>query len=188
MNEISDCRFQKMSEQSQYWLNCAKDLNAAVRVLYLCSDQFLQFEKKKIGLSESFSLDIALNRPILLNAGYAIELMLKACLVLQKSNIKGHNLINLSERAGVVFDENQKCTLRILSDAVTWWGRYPTPLSKEEFVRNSQNWDSLRQNKSLGSFTVQSTDEKKWPTYHNYCALWGHALSRYRELAQIAEL
>lgn len=179
-------RFQQNQEISNDWYNCASDLNAATRVLYASrfpSNEYLE----KLGLGDGFRLDVALNRPTLMNAGLALELMMKACLVRMKTfdmkkDTSSHNLLELSKKASVVFTYEQRDTLKVLSNAISWFGRYPIPKSEAKYQENSVHWRNLRKASTSGTINILSSDEKKSPTFENYNLLWSSAHHRYWEI------
>jgi len=64
----------------------------------------------------------------LFNAALSIELLLKAIVVANKSDIRfEHNLLDLANDAEISFSDNQKKTLEFMSEILIWRGRYPTP-------------------------------------------------------------
>ncbi len=160
---LSDKRFLLNKELSNDWYNCAHDLDTATRVLFNAGS------------------NPALVRPILLNAGLALELMFKACLMRQKIFDKkkhyGHKLVSLSRAANISYTPEQFDTLEVLSDAVQWEGKYPIPRTVEAFRKNGDKWDQLQARyKPTG---VMEPDKEKWPTFKNYSKLWKIASDKY---------
>lgn len=188
MNNDVPEKFQLSKEISNYWYNCASDLNGATRVLYAAQSNQV-YAVKELDLPSSFSLQVALHRPVLLNAGLAIELILKASLIRLKQfdeqKHRTHNLIKLAQDAGVSYTPAQKCTLQILSDSSEWYGRYPKPNKVHQYLDNIANWGKLRKIKRLGTLSVTIADESKWPTYQNYIELWNIGVQRYWEIEPV---
>jgi hypothetical protein len=92
-----------------------------------------------------------------LNFGYSIENLLKGILIAEDSkkinNFKidgsisaNHDLLNLvKEIKSISFDKQEKKLLRILSQAIPNWGRYPVPKSYEKIQKK---FDTSELNKS----------------------------------------
>lgn len=72
----------------------------------------------------------------LMLVGMAIECLLKG-LIVDKSHgtkiDKTHDLIKLAMKAGVICSDREAELLSIMSDHIEWKGRYPAPISLENF-------------------------------------------------------
>lgn len=175
--------FQLSTEVSNDCYNCASDLNAAARILYAVQGDSKGYPTERLGLLSNFNFQIALSRPALMNAGFALELILKACLIRTKKfdpkkHFK-HDLLKLSLDAEIPYTSDQKHTLRILTDSTTWFGRYPHPKTLDDLQKNESNWKSLQKIENFGSIKVISSDENRWPIFQNYSELWRMAHNQY---------
>jgi hypothetical protein len=179
-------RFRFSTEVSNDYFNCASDLNASARILYAAQGSSEGHPAERLGLPSNFDFRIALSRPVLLNAGLALELILKACLVRSKKfNPKKHfkhDLVELAGDLGLSYAADQVSTLRIFTDSITWFGRYPHPKSSNELQQNKTNWNNLRKVEKFGNITVTASDEKRWPTFQNYGDLWQMAEQQYWQI------
>lgn len=179
-------RFSLSQEISNDWYDCASDLNAAARILFAAQGNSDGHPTERLGLPSSFNFQAALNRPVLLNSGFALELILKACLVRARTfdpkKHRIHFLVDLARAAEVPYTSEQENTLRIFTDSAIWAGRYPLPKDVDGLRQNEANWTSARKVEKFGRITVTSSDETKWPSFSNYVELWRMAEERYWEI------
>lgn len=79
----------------------------------------------------------------LMLAGLALEILMKGILVMRKQNldaeslmskVKSHDLNYLARELGLKLDVQDSFLLARTSAHITWAGKYPTPLSFDEFV------------------------------------------------------
>ena len=121
------------------------------------------------------------SRPFALNAGYSLELLFKG-LIAQKglgipSDASGHDLRDLSAKAGVKLTKDQLTTLEEFKEIIVWLGRYPGP-NKEE------RWDHyhdvlleknvLRATTTIDGKTVSSVraNPATFSSWENYKRIW----------------
>lgn len=72
-------------------------------------------------------------------AGLSIELLLKGILLgLTEKFPKTHNLLDLSQKAGIALSNDEQIILLALSEYVSWASKYPTP-------KDEQSWNSAQQ-------------------------------------------
>jgi hypothetical protein len=96
-------------------------------------------------------------------AGFAIENLCKGYLAgrltheeredvqagfLPKS-LRAHDVLNLVEQTGMTLSDPEKFLLKRITDAVLWWGRYPSPISHERIRPFAQIGSDIRDIKTL---------------------------------------
>lgn len=102
--------FKRFSGGLLYYLNKSNDLRAAALVLS---------ERREIN-SDIFAM----------LAGQSLEVLLKGILKgLQDGYPKHHKLVDLWERTGIPLSDDERTLLEILTEYVTWAGKYPVALS-----------------------------------------------------------
>jgi len=130
--------------------------------------------------------DGSLTFPYYYNAALSLELSLKAILVLQKREYQHiHRLNELSNAAGVKVGKNQEKTLELLSESLSWLGRYPVPKSESQW--NNFHDTLLPKHKVVkkeGNVGSVMKNEKTFPTLKNYIAIWNLFESEYSSILQ----
>lgn len=122
------------------WLKYANELKqSALRLWEYRDDLILEFN---IGSTRNIERPV-ISRSYMLLAGLSIENVLKAYIVAIAPSLinKGildrklqiHDLNKLSTHCnGVSFDENDIELMRVLSEAIPYWGRYPIPINFQQ--------------------------------------------------------
>jgi len=135
-----------------------------------------------LGLKEDFSVESGCEHQYLMLFGLSYEIMFKAICITQGIEFqkKNHDLLNVAKLALVVLSEKEKTQLRLLSEFVTWEGRYPVPKKHEKMT---QHWNATRkklwQTEDIFGFEVTSrTDIFEHKTLK---ALWLKLQSEYWE-------
>lgn len=121
------------------------------------------------------------SRPFALNAGYSLELLFKGLIAQNGKGIpsgkSGHNLLSLSEKAGVRLTKDQLTTLEDFTEIIIWLGRYPGP-------NEEQRWDHyhdvlleknvLRSTTTSEGKTVSSVraNPATFSNWENYKRIW----------------
>ncbi|HAZ13263.1 MAG: hypothetical protein A2X86_00455 [Bdellovibrionales bacterium GWA2_49_15] len=118
----------KVQNESIFWIMSAGELHLSAKIIWEAYNSNIpQFENysQKMGIH----LQSALPRTFAMNAGLSIELGIKACILQRYSTLSQehyiHNLIKLKEYAGIILDERQQKQLDILTEFISWAGRYP---------------------------------------------------------------
>ena len=86
--------------------------------------------------------DASLISVYFLLAGYALENLIKAILLIQHpeffkkdeslTGVQSHNLLQLCERCGLKMEEEETALLNKLSEYIIWQGKYPVPLRYDD--------------------------------------------------------
>lgn len=116
--------------------------------------------------------------------GLSIELCLKGVVVAKGGRPESiHNLESLARQAGVTYDERSQGLLRVLSDAVVWFAKYPTPKGSATQARTTYEsamttiFENLFDKKPFGSLTVLSPNGSlDWIGFNQ---LWDVAQAEY---------
>jgi hypothetical protein len=127
--------FERQKKLSIYWYNKASDLHGAAGALWssmLRPDGDAVAEG--LGFPQGFKFGIACHPVYHMLCGMALELLLKAILVARGEEPKAiHNLVALTESAGIPLTNTQAGLLRILSESIIWAGRYPVPKQEQHY-------------------------------------------------------
>lgn len=117
------------------WLKYAEELNRVVELLWNEKEDFIL----DIDEDRNTKRRPAISRMYMLSCGLSIENLLKAFVVaidpsvintgVLDKKLKEHDLVKLSKFCeGINFEETEVELLKILSEAIPYWGRYPIPL------------------------------------------------------------
>lgn len=131
-------------EASPYsWMLYAQELHESANIIIGHSG----FE---INQFPSLNTRSTLQNAFFLNFGFSVENLLKATLIAEDANrindfrldpkmTKGHDLLNLvKEVKSIKLDKDEKGFLKILSDAIPNWGRYPVPLTADKILSKTE--------------------------------------------------
>lgn len=112
--------------------------------------------------------------PYYFNASLSIELILKSIIIAKGKNFnKDHKLNELCKNAEVKITRHQECILELLSEIITWAGRYPVPKAEGQ-------WDHYHDS-ILEKHIVRERDGKtfrtlaykdRFPNLENYLKIW----------------
>lgn len=173
-----DCDdFTEHNESGLSWHTKAQHLMGAAGSLWACSHHDRSQEiVGELGLETEFSLSHALGAPYLTLCGLSLEHLLKAIIVAKRGKpARSQNLGFLALSAGVHLTEIQKGQLDLLSEYVTWAGRYPLSKKREAFHRlpKLRLERLLRDNNVTGISLVElrAGSQLAWSHFHQ---LWRH--------------
>lgn len=124
--------FEDESQAKEYWWNKASDLKKAAAMIWLAIDRkvILKPDCERTLLPE-FGGSHSVCR---LLYGLSLELLFKCLIVAQGQKPPAiHDLMRLSENAGVTYEEAEQKLLHLLTETIRWEGKYPVPLSEDEW-------------------------------------------------------
>jgi hypothetical protein len=141
-----------------HWFQISEELFQCTETLYKDSDKTILCIRNEKG---EIKYKPTISRGFILLAGYTIENLLKALLIIEKPELietgkidneitSGHNLYLLIEKIdSISFDSNEIKLIKTFSEAIPYWGRYPVPkkwqdLSLEKFV-DKKMYDSFKE-------------------------------------------
>lgn len=122
-------------QQSIYWYNKAADLRGSAGVLWSSMGDERSAEiVKELGLGKGFRIEAATGSVYKMLCGMALELIYKAITVAKgkEPNTRSHKLTSLALDAGVSYLKDVEGLLDILSESISWDGRYPVPQKKKK--------------------------------------------------------
>lgn len=167
IREIVGYTHQKQRENADIWYKNSLSFHEASIVLYENQERFS-------GALRIFQF----------NAALSLELIFKAILAAKGKSIPSiHFLLELCVNAEVELDEDQKCTLELLTESFLWLARYPVPNSEGQ-------WDNF-QDKILEKHIVRSqsgntystlVNPKRFPSIENYTKIWEACLIKYSSI------
>jgi hypothetical protein len=95
-----------------------------------------------LGLKGEFCVDIGCEHPYLMTMGLSYEVILKAiCITENKDFPKNHDLQSLANLVDIKFTNTEKDQFLLLSEFITWEGRYPVPKKHQKLT---QHWNATR--------------------------------------------
>jgi HEPN domain-containing protein len=163
---------QEQLDNADLWYKHALSFNEASSVLY-------EHHESISGGFRMFVFDAALS----------LELILKAILVAKGKAIPQiHTLRELCTKSEVDIDEDQKCTLDLLTESIVWAGRYPAPKLEEQ-------WDNYHDNifekhivrQQSGNTHSTLANPKRFPSLENYTKIWKICLIKYASIVRETE-
>lgn len=180
---LSDRRQRK----SIYWYNKSSDLIGSAAALWTCRDAELSSRiVTETGLGDSFSLGMATPPVYKMLCGMAIELVLKAIVVEGGGvvNTKGHDLLGHWRSTSLPLAPAEEPLLRVLSHAVVWAGRYPTPKKNEDMdayheVVDEALYDRVPLAAGSSACILRPNHALNW---EGFSALWRRASDHYWHL------
>lgn len=138
------------------WFIISDELYGATEVLY--KDSFKTFILQNNSKGKRIQKP-SVSRAYILLAGYTIENLLKALLIVENPQLiksgkieskisKGHNLNDLSDKIkSLKFRKNEVELLNLFSEALPYWSRYPIPKYweklSEEKILNQKLYDTF---------------------------------------------
>ena len=168
IREIVGLTFANNKSNKDYWYRLAVAFYHGASVLYENKDKY------------DFS------RVFLLNASLSLELLFKAINVASGQEApRTHKLLNLARAADVAYTENQQITLTMMTEIITWMGRYPAPL-KEEDWNNYHDiiLETMIVRETDGNISITRKNPRTFPTIENYEALWSTAIRRWETVVK----
>lgn len=188
-------RFQRSERLSAYWYNKAQDLLGAVLILAAAQekDGSGDFKAADLGLWESYRFSIALPPVFALNAGLALELLLKSAIVkrdngpenVPTNGAKGHSLTFLSKELQVVLSDDDAAVLEGFSIYIHWMGRYPVPKSRQVWDYAYRVLERLRKRVPLGptpTVMISTQNSRRTLNKENFLRLWNTFSEVYKQL------
>lgn len=181
-NPMSENRsfFDKRKQLSIYWYNKASDLRGSAAALWASMDEKRSNEiVNELHLGAGFSLKIATYPVYRMLCGMALELLYKAIIVAKQQEPQEiHELVKLSEQAGIDMNDKEKGLLRILSESIIWDGRYPVPKKAEHMqylyeLITEYLYDKVPDGKL---HVLRSNQALSWESFNE---LWGIAFEVY---------
>jgi hypothetical protein len=180
---------------SLWWYNMASDLRGAAAAIWYAACNDPPEVRKLCNFGKGYRFDIALPGVFHLNAGLSLELLLKAIIVHnQNGDFKNiphiHDLIKLAEVAQITqhLTENQKATLAVFSEAISWEGKYPVPKKEDQYTQNSKRWDKMvRPAGGTGKLIITEANPETWPSLENYNKLWDLICGKYFQIREEEE-
>jgi len=173
-------RFSEHQSVSMSWYNKATDLRGAAGAVWAgMGDEDSQRIVSELGLGPSYRMAAAVGPVFRMLCGMSIELLLKAvCVERRRAPEAIHNLGRLASLSGVDFDADELPLLDILSEAIVWHGRYPTPKKRDHWDRHLElSNEHLFDKKPLGSTHVlQPNHALDW---EGYTSLWNRVHNAY---------
>lgn len=168
-----------------YWYNKASDLRGSAGALWASmSDSRSNEIVEELGLGTGFSMKVATTGVYTMLCGMSLELLYKAIVVAKGNDpdTTTHKLTDLAYKAGIKITEQQVDLLKILSESVIWYGRYPVPVPKQQEhmkdlfkLRNKHLYDE----KPLGkSIVISPNAALNWESFNK---LWTVAFEVYWE-------
>jgi len=144
--ELRETRFERQKKKAISWYWNASDLRGSAGAIWasMHETEFASIPKR-LGLGADFSFSIACPAVYLMLWGMAIKLILKAIIVKKGGEPKHqHNLLDHWKEAGLESTETQHGLLSILTEAITWAGRYPVPKEEAKFDQFTElTWKHL---------------------------------------------
>lgn len=168
--------FKRYSESGLSWYNKAWHLMGAAGALWACqTDDRSRQIVGELGLETEFSMEQALNAPYLMLCGLSFEVLFKAIVVEKggKPNMRIHNLRALASDACVALTEKQKGQLDLLSEYITWAGRYPVSKEREAFNKLPHlRWEHLLLHKKFPDSNFAELCAGSQLDWHGFHKLW----------------
>jgi hypothetical protein len=178
----------KTKIESVYWSTSAFELKVTSIVLwekYDDSDSMAASDLAKYDVPSTYLFKGTLARTIGLNCGLSIELFLKACIIERLGNLPKkfmiHNLYKLAEKAGVIFSSVETERLKILTEYITWAGKYPSGKNDNSVEDLINKMDALGVDNAECYSSLPCTQEQ-------YLVLWNKIVRHYGGIGGFGEL
>lgn len=129
---MSEDRYERDHKSPTQWRNRAHDLRAAAAAIDFANrtsrgaDVVAHYE-----LGASFDMQVATRRVVWMLYGMSLECLMKAVIVARAQKVpKTHNLRRIAKAVELNLTESQLGVLDVLTHAIIWFGRYPTPTAE----------------------------------------------------------
>ena len=164
IREIIGYTHQEQLDNADLWYKSSISFHEASTVLY-------ENRERVSGAEKIFQF----------NAALSLELIFKAILAAKEKAIpQTHKLSELSSMAEVDLDDDQICTLELLTECIVWLARYPSP-------KTEKKWDKFRDNilerhmvhSQSGNIHSTLANPKRFPTMENYTKIWEICLAKF---------
>ncbi len=126
-------QFEKRNEVAIYWFNKSSDLRGSAADLWTSQEE-KQSESivQKCGLGQGFIMAAAVGSVFWMLCGMSLELQYKAIIVAKGERaVHSHDLVKLAKLVGLHVDKKTETVLKILTESIIWYGRYPVPKTQE---------------------------------------------------------
>lgn len=166
---MSQSEIQKFTDNAspENWLKYAQELRSGAVSMWLAKGKIIDFNSETGEQSERPSI----SRSFLLNCGLSIENLLKAYLIAENpflintgsldKSIFSHDLIVLASMTDIDFNNKEEDLMKVLSEAIPYWGRYPIPLNYQKIKKETiADEDIFNIYKSLFVKIFESTFKK----------------------------
>lgn len=181
--------YQHRNEVSLCWFNKASDLHAASAAIWFSmEDEQSKLIVKKFHLGRGFRMDAAVRSVFCMTCGLSLELLYKAILVENKSfNPKQdvhHGLANLARKAGLKLAADDEALLEILSEYISWDGKYPVPKKREAMEKlHKLKLQHLFDDVGLGNLEIKTPNGRL--SWDGFESLWQNGVLLYYEAADM---
>jgi hypothetical protein len=178
----------KTKIESVYWSTSAFELKVTSMVLwekYDASDSMPASHISKYDVPSAYLFKGTLARTIGLNSGLSIELFLKACIIESLGNLPKkfmmHDLCKLAKRAGVIFSSVEIERLEVLTEYITWAGKYPSGKNDNSVEELIKKMDAMGVDNPECYSSLPCTQEQ-------YLVLWNKIVRHYSGIGGFGEL
>ncbi|HIF9119217.1 TPA: HEPN domain-containing protein [Photobacterium damselae] len=104
------------------------------------------------------------------NAAISLELILKAVAIHKGKDVpKNHKLQDLAYNLALPFSTEQFDTLELLSEVITWSGRYPVPKKGSHW---DYYYDVVQDKHIIRNGKTTRACSKRFPTLENFNSIW----------------
>jgi len=126
-------QFEKQQNLPIYWFNKSSDLRASAAALWISREEKQSnFIVGECGLGQGFIMAAAVGPVFWMLCGMSLELLYKAIIVAKGGKAEpSHDLVKLVKAAGIRINKDTEHILKILTESIIWYGRYPVPKSHE---------------------------------------------------------
>jgi hypothetical protein len=125
---MTDDWFDEAARRPTFWVQAARD---ARLVAYTLLKSRQRVEELTAGCQFTGIPDLALSAGYAREIALAIELALKAVIAHRATPPATHNLLELSQLAGIDWSAAEELVLTRLTSVLYWSGRYPVPTSQK---------------------------------------------------------
>jgi hypothetical protein len=111
--------------------------------------------------------------------GLSLELIYKAIIIEKGNKFKPvHKLIYLAQKAGLKIDSHTEGILEILTESISWQGKYPIPKEKKLSGFSKLLGDKLFSKSNINSRHINTKNTIGWNAFNN---IWLDANKIYCE-------
>lgn len=163
---ITGYTHQRQLKNADSWYKGALSFHESAIVLYEAKER----------ITEGF-------RVFIFNAALSIELILKGIITAKNKEIKHtHSIKVLAKDADIELNDNQICTLDLLTDIIMWLGRYPAPKTEEQWDKfHDTDFEKHIIRSKTGNTTRTMAHPERFPNLDNYMKIWEVCLTKYKE-------
>ncbi len=162
-----------------WWFNKSSDLRACAGTLWLGTSSERSVEiVKALDLGEGFSITVAAWPVYQMLCGMSLELIFKAISVAMGNSVTHtHELVELARNAELIYSDEVKGILDVLTQSIIWEGRYPVPKKEETLLKTQElSWDNLfSASENLGMFKKYN-DALSWEAF---TSIWSIANAQF---------